>query len=204
MATDSKKVVKSPACRISYPNVFKAQKFKDSEKETFNLVMLIPKTEGVEKWQQDPKLKPMVDALKASAKEKWNEIPKPCKLPFKDGDKSIGSDGEGPDEAYKGVWVVACSSDRQPGIVGTDAQTYLTEEKDFYAGCWAYVSLNGFAWKNQYNKCGCSFGLRNIQKIKDGERLGGIVAAHDDFEPIEGAEDDPDFPDSEGDDDSGF
>ena len=203
MATKkSEKIVRSPACRISYPNVFKAQKFKDSEKESFNLVMLIPKTEGVAKWQQDSALKPMVAALKAAALEKWNEIPKPCKLPFKDGDKSTGTDGEGPDEAYQGMWVVACSSDRQPGIVAANAQDYLTSEQDFYAGCWAYVSLNGFAWKNQYNKCGCSFGLRNCQKIKDGERLGGIVAAHDDFEPLEEINE-SDFEDS-GEDDVAF
>lgn len=201
MATKkSEKIIKSPVCRISYPNVFKKQEFEDG-KSQYNLVMLIPKTEGVEKWKRDPKLKPMIKALKAAAMEKWNKLPKKLKLPFKDGDKSVGVDGEGPDDAYKGMWVVACSSDHQPGIVAADAQKYLTEEKDFYAGCWAYVSLNGFAWTNQYKKSGCSFGLRNIQKIKDGKRLGGIPSAEDDFDPLEGVDDDDDFDGDDDDDD---
>ena len=92
------------------------------------------------------------------------------------------------------MWAIACSSDHQPGIVAANAQYYLTSEKDFYAGCWAYVSINSFAWTNQYKKSGCSLGLRNIQKVKDDKRLGGIVSAHEDFDPLEDVDDD-DFED---------
>ena len=181
------KLVKSPLARISYPNVFKMQKFDDG-KEQYNVVLLIPKTEGVAKPNKDPILKPMYAALKAAAVEKWGgSFPDGLQFPVKDGDKPRKSQDEASPEC-RGMWVVPCSSGHKPGIVGPDAQSYLENESDFYAGCYAFVSMNGYAWSHAMSGNGVGFGLRNIQKVKDGEKLGGIVAAHDDFEPIQGSE----------------
>lgn len=194
------KLVRSPFCRISYPNVFKLQKFDDG-KEQYNLVMLIPKSEGAMKANTDPVMREMYAALKAAAVEKWGDaIPQPLKFPIKDGDTLKNSNDELNPEC-KGMWVVGCSSDHKPGIVGADAQTYLENESEFYAGCYAHVSLNGYGWSFM-SKSGVSFGLRNVQKVKDGPKLGGVVAAHDDFEPVAGS----DAPDLEGEEeaDDGF
>lgn len=193
------KLVKSPIVRISYPNVFKMQTFNDG-KEQYNLVMLIPKTKGAVKPNRDPVLRPMYVALKAAAIEKWSDsFPSGLKFPVKDGDKPRKTQDEASPEC-KGMWVIGCSSDHKPGIVGPDAQSYLENESEFYAGCYAFVSLNAYAWTHPMSGSGVSFGLRNIQKVKDGEKLGGIVAAHDDFEPIQGSEQ-PELEGDEGEDD---
>ena len=194
--TVNPRLVKSPLVRISYPNVFKPQEFEGGKKN-YNLVMLIPKTEGVTDPRKDPKLRSMYNALKAAAVEKWDtSIPENIKIPIKSGDVA-GENEDEPKAEYVGMWVIGCVSDNKPGIVGPDLH-YLENESEFYAGCWAFVSLNTFAWKNQYNKCGCSFGLRNCQKVRDDDKLGGFVSAHDDFEPI----DDPQ-PSDDGEDDDG-
>ena len=109
-------------------------------------------------------------------------MPKTIKLPVKDGDVPREGDDE-PQDVYVGMWAIACTSDRKPGIVGPDLN-YLENEAEFYSGCWAYVSLNSFAWTS-HKKNGVSFGLRNCQKVRDDEKLGGFTTAHDDFDPIE-------------------
>lgn len=49
-----------------------------------------------------------------------------------------------------------------------------------YSGCYARVSLNFYAFNSNGSK-GIACGLGNIQKIKDGEPLGGRCSATDDF-----------------------
>lgn len=197
MATKKKneKFVKAPLARVSYPNVWKMQEFSDDSKPSYNCVLLIPKTPGCTKWRDDPKLTDMKKALIAAAKEKWGKVPNEMKLPFKDGDKK--ADPDDPKDPRLGMWIISAKSDRKPQIVLADAQTFATEE-NFYAGCWAFFTLNGYGWTNEYKQSGVSFGLQNIQKVKDDERLGGIPTARDQFEPVD--EEFADSPD-DGDDD---
>ena len=80
------------------------------------------------------------------------------KLPLRDGDL------EREDEAYKGHYFINANSTTAPQIV------------DRYAR----VSLNFYAFNSNGNK-GIACGLGNIQKIRDGESLGGKTSAADDF-----------------------
>lgn len=54
-------------------------------------------------------------------------------------------------------------------------------ENDVYSGCYARVSLNFYAFNTNGNK-GIACGLGNIQKVDDGERLGGGASAEEDFD----------------------
>lgn len=54
------------------------------------------------------------------------------------------------------------------------------ERSEVYSGCYARVSLNFYAFNSNGNK-GIACGLGNIQKIRDGESLGGKTTAADDF-----------------------
>lgn len=54
----------------------------------------------------------------------------------------------------------------------------ITDE--LYPGVQAKLSLNAFAYNQDGNK-GVSFGLNNVQKIGEGERLDGRAAAEDEF-----------------------
>ena len=60
----------------------------------------------------------------------------------------------------------------------------IMDRSEVYSGCYARVSLNFYAFNSNGNK-GIACGLGNIQKIKDGELLGGKTSAVDDFTTLE-------------------
>lgn len=99
------------------------------------------------------------------------------KTPLRDGDI------ERDDEAYKGHWFINANSTTAPQIVDRFVRPIL-EHDEVYSGCYARVSLGFYAFNSNGNK-GVACGLGNIQKIRDGEPLGGHASAHDDFSTIE-------------------
>ena len=56
----------------------------------------------------------------------------------------------------------------------------ILDRSEVYSGCYARVPLNFFAFNSNGNK-GIACGLGNIQKVRDGEPLGGKSTAADDF-----------------------
>ena len=103
------------------------------------------------------------------------------KLPLRDGDV------ERDDEAYKGHWFINANSTTAPQIVDRQVKPIL-DRSEVYSGCYARVSLNFFAFNSNGNK-GIACGLGNIQKVRDGEPLGGRTNASYEFETL----DDEDF-----------
>ena len=95
------------------------------------------------------------------------------KIPLRDGDE------ERDDEAYKGHYFVNANSITAPQIVDKAVKPILDRE-EVYSGCYARVSLSFYAFNSNGNK-GVACGLGNIQKIRDGEPLGGRTSAADDF-----------------------
>lgn len=95
------------------------------------------------------------------------------KLPLRDGDV------ERDDEAYKGHYFINANSNTAPQIVDRSVKPIL-DRGEVYSGCYGRVSLNFYAFNSNGNK-GVACGLGNIQKIKDGEPLGGRTNAADDF-----------------------
>ena len=103
------------------------------------------------------------------------------KLPLRDGDT------EREDEAYAGHWFINANSKTAPQIVDKAVKPILDRD-EVYSGCYARVSLNFYAFNSNGNK-GIACGLGNIQKIRNGEPLGGRSSATDDFS----TEEDDDF-----------
>ena len=66
--------------------------------------------------------------------------------------------------------------------VSTNNEEQLTsyEAQVDYSGCYARVSVNFYAFNSNGNR-GIACGLGNIQKVRDGEPLGGRSSAADDF-----------------------
>ena len=79
------------------------------------------------------------------------------------------------------------NSKTAPQIVDKAVKPILDRD-EVYSGCYARVSLNFYAFNSNGNK-GIACGLGNIQKIRDGESLGGRSSATDDFS----IEEDDDF-----------
>lgn len=95
------------------------------------------------------------------------------KLPLRDGDV------ERDDEAYKGAFFVNANSTTAPQVVDRAVQPIL-DRGEVYSGCYARVSINFYAFNSSGNR-GIACGLGNIQKVQDGEPLGGKSSAAADF-----------------------
>ena len=79
----------------------------------------------------------------------------------------------------------------QPGIVdrfrGSDGKALpIRDPNIIYAGCWVRASIRPVYYDQEGNK-GIFWGLNNIQKVGEGERIDGRKAAADEFEAFEDA-----------------
>lgn len=83
------------------------------------------------------------------------------------------------------------NSNTAPGVVDIHRQP-IYDTSEIYSGVYARVSLSFYAFNSNGNK-GIACGLQNIQKIKDGESLGGKAKAEDDFNDGYQTEADEDF-----------
>ena len=114
-------------------------------------------------------------AIKEGVAKFGGKIPNKAalKLPLRDGDT------ERDDEAYKNSFFVNANSTTAPQIVDRSVQPIL-DRSEVYSGCYARVSVNFYAFNSNGNR-GIACGLGNIQKVRDGEPLGGKSSAADDF-----------------------
>lgn len=71
----------------------------------------------------------------------------------------------------------------EEGIAKFGGKKPILDRGEVYSGCYARVSLNFYAFNSNGNK-GIACGLGNIQKIRDGEPLGGKTSATDDFSTL--------------------
>jgi hypothetical protein len=181
----------TPVGRVSYPYVFKAQVNKLSGQEEFSLQLLFPAGTDL------TILKKLEEAAKEAKwgkdKKKW---PKNLRSPIRSQDDKEKTDDNGnsfmPPGYEKGGVYLNLKSKNKPQVVDAEPDEFgtlkhITEETEFYPGCWARVSVSAFAYDQAGNR-GVSFALNNIQKVKDGDRLGGVSRAEDDFKPIPAAE----------------
>ena len=180
MANVSKtKVITGKNTRLSYFHGWEPTSINGGP-ERYSVSVLIPKDDK-------ETVKAINDAVDAAIEEGIAKFggKKPnkaaIKLPLRDGDT------ECEDEAYAGHWFINANSKTAPQIVDKAVKPILDRD-EVYSGCYARVSLNFYAFNSNGNK-GIACGLGNIQKIRDGESLGGRSSAADDFS----TEEDDDF-----------
>lgn len=165
--------------RLSYAHVWDPVSINDS-KPKYSVSLIIPKGDK----ETVKKINAAVDAAIEEGIAKFGGK-KPnkaaLKLPLRDGDT------ERDDEVYKNAYFVNANSTTAPQIVDRAVNPVLNRE-EVYSGCYARVSINFYAYNTNGNK-GIACGLGNIQKIADGEPLGGRSNAKDDFSSL----DDDDF-----------
>lgn len=165
--------------RLSYANVWEPKAINDGA-EKYSVSLIIPKSD--KKTISD--IETAIDnAIKEGVSKFGGKIPNKAalKLPLRDGDL------ERDDEAYKDSFFVNANSTTAPQIVDTKVQPIL-DRNEVYSGVYARVSITFYAFNSNGNK-GIACGLGNIQKVRDGEPLGGISNAIDDFTTL----DDEDF-----------
>ena len=184
--TNPMKVITGKDTRWSYCNVWEAKAINGGTPK-FSVSLLIPKSDTV----TVNKIKAAIEAAyrEGEAKLKGNGKTVPpltaIKTPLRDGD------AERPDDpAYAGHYFVNANSATAPGIVDVDCQPILTRS-EVYSGVYGRASISFFAFNSSGNR-GVACGLNNLQKIRDGEPLGGRASAESDFSDFDD-EDDDDF-----------
>ena len=177
------KVITGPDTRWSYANVWEAKSINGGAPK-FSVSLIIPKSDT----KTVAKIKAAIEAAyhEGESKLKGNGRSVPAlsviKTPLRDGDT------ERPDDpAYANSYFVNANSATAPGIVDADRQVIL-DRSEVYSGVYGRASINFYAFNSNGNK-GIACGLNNLQKIRDGEPLGGKSRAEDDF----ATEDDDDF-----------
>ena len=76
------------------------------------------------------------------------------------------------------AYFINANSATAPGVV--DASQEIINRSEVYSGVYGRASINFYAFNSNGNK-GIACGLNNLQKIRDGEPLGGKSRAEDDF-----------------------
>lgn len=157
--------------RLSYPFIWEPRAQFEGGKEKYSVSLLIDKEDSATIQQVKQAIK---NALQVGINKFGGKTPDISKIrtPLRDGD-------ERDDEAYHGHYFINASSIQAPQIVDSTVAPIL-DRNEVYAGCFANVTLNFYAYNVNGNR-GVAAGLGNIQKVRDGEPLGGRTTAASDF-----------------------
>ena len=150
--------------RLSYAYIWEPRE-QDGQDAKYSLSFLIPKADKVTL----NNIKEAIEAAKEVGKsKKWGgKIPANLKLPLRDGDAESADKGD----EYAGHFFFNASSKDMPGIVDAKCNPIL-DKAEVYSGCYARLVVNLFPYDTNGNR-GIGIGLNHIQKLADGEPLGG-------------------------------
>ena len=162
-------------CRISYAHLIETDK-----NGVYSCSLLIPKTDKKTLLEVNNAVEAAINDGKSKLANKDGAINKKMlKLPLRDADEEGNAS---PD--YKGMMFFNAKSKRRPQIVDRHKEM-IYDSEEIYSGCYCNVMINFYAFAMEGNK-GIAASLGNIQKVKDGERLGfGGTAAEDDFDSFD-------------------
>ena len=181
--TNPMKVIPGPNTRWSYANVWEPKSINGGAPK-YSVSLIIPKSDT----KTAAKIQAAIEAAYRDGEDKLKgngkSVPalSAINTPLHDGDT------ERPDDpAYAGAYFVNANATSAPGIVDADRNPILTRS-EVYSGVYGRASITFYAFNSSGNR-GIACGLNNLQKIRDGEPLGGKASAESDFD----TDDDEDF-----------
>ena len=177
------KVITGVNTRWSYVNAWEPKSINGGAPK-YSIPLIIPKsdTKTLEKIQAA--IEAAYEEGQGKLKGNGKSVPalSVLKTPLRDGDAERPDD-----EAYADSYFINANSGTAPGIVDADRNPII-DRSEVYSGVYGRASINFYAFNSNGNK-GIACGLNNLQKIRDGEPLGGKSRAEDDF----ATEDEDDF-----------
>ena len=170
------KVITGKRTVMSYLNVNEPKVPLGGGTPKYSVSLIIPKSDTVTVEKIRAAIRAAYEEGQSKLKGSSKFVPalEDLKTPLRDGDK----DRKG-DEAYKNAWFVNANSTTKPGVVDADRNPIL-DSSELYSGIIGRASINFYAFNSNGNR-GIACGLGNIQKVRDGEPLGGKTSAADDF-----------------------
>ncbi|WP_296813839.1 DUF2815 family protein [uncultured Megasphaera sp.] len=171
--------------RLSYVHLLKPYARDPQATPKFQATILLPKTDAVGKQKLDAAL---AAATRNGINGKWNgAAPVKVPNPVWDGD-GLNQSGNTFGPECKGCWVFAASSPADKPVDVVDGQlNRIMDATKVYSGMYANISVNFFPY-NYQGKKGVGCGLGPVQKVRDGEPLGGSApSAKSVFQPIQQA-----------------
>ena len=161
-------------CRFSYLHCWEPNAINGGDPK-YSVSAIIPKNDK----KTVEAIKAAVEQAKKEATSKWGgKIPKNLKTPLRDGDIDRPDD-----EAYKNCYFFNANTRQMPQVVDSKVQPII-DQSEVYSGCYGRISVTFYGYNSNGNR-GVAAGLGNIQKLKDGEALGGRSKAADDFKTAE-------------------
>ena len=181
-AINPTKVITGVKTRWSYANVWQAKSINGGTPK-YSVSLIIPKSDTKTVTAVKNAIQAAYEEGQSKLKGNSKSVPAltAIKTPLRDGDAERPDD-----EAYKDCYFINANSATAPGIVDA-ARNPIIEHSEVYSGVYGRASINFYAFNSNGNK-GIACGLNNLQKISDGEPLGGKTRAEDDF-----ADEDEDF-----------
>lgn len=161
-------------CRFSYLHCWEPDSVNGGDPK-YSVSAIIPKSDT----KTIAAIKAAIEQAKKDSVSKWGgKIPANLKLPLRDGDADRPDD-----EAYANSYFFNANSRQAPQVVDARVQPIL-DQSEVYSGCYGKISVTFYGYNSNGNR-GIAAGLGNIQKLRDGESLGGRSSAADDFQTEE-------------------
>lgn len=157
--------------RFSYVHLFKPYAAMQGQEEKYSCTVLVPKSDA----DTMARINAAIEAAKQKGiTDKWNGVCPPIvSTPVYDGDGVRPSDGMAFGPECKGHWVFAASAkaDYPPEIVDKMGNPIINQS-EVYSGMYGRVNVTFFPYSFGGKK-GIGCGLGPVQKLRDGEALGG-------------------------------
>lgn len=159
--------------RLSYVHLFKPYAYQPGQEEKYQVTVLVPKTDAATMQRINAAIEV---AKQRGISDKWNGVCPPIlSTPVYDGDGVRPSDGMPFGAECKGHWVFTASAKAEypPEIVDKVGNPVINQS-EIYSGMYGRVNVTFFPYMFGGKKgVGCSLGP--VQKLRDGEPLGGSM-----------------------------
>lgn len=161
-------------CRFSFLHCWEPDSVNGSEPK-YSVSAIIPKTDTA----TVNAIKAAIEVAKKESASKWGgKVPPNLKLPLRDGDIDRPED-----EAYAGCYFLNANSRQAPQMVNSRVEP-ITDQNEVFSGCYGKISVTFYGYNSNGNR-GIAAGLGNIQKLRDGESLGGRAKASEEFDSVQ-------------------
>lgn len=164
--------VMTPVFRASFCHLFEKTTPKGGGKPHYSITMI---------FEDDADLSDMKRIVQQALTEKFGDTQRPGKIknPFRKGTSEEYDLIKYPE--YNGKIVTAARAYNQPpGVLDQKSGQTIISPDDIYSGCYCRASVTAYYYDVSGNK-GVAFGLQNVLKIKDGDKLVKRSTPEEDF-----------------------